>query len=299
MNRIREGYCLVVNPFNALQVSRVALTPDAVDAVVFWSKNPRPLLPYLDELDDGGYRYYFQLTICDYPTQLEPHLPPIADRIKTAKDLAQRIGPRRVIWRYDPIILSNHTDLDFHRRKFALIASELEGSTTRVVVSLVDFYNKVERNLRALESQDWQFERTLGADDQIRCLLKAMHDEALAHGYEIQSCAEGVGMIDLGIARGKCVDDDLIRELWGIQVDSRKDPGQRGECGCVLSRDIGANNTCAHGCIYCYATASHRTAATRFKNHDPNCAALSGPVSPEALERLAAREGNQSQLRLF
>jgi hypothetical protein len=281
MNRIRQGSCVLVNPFNSSQRYCVDLTPDAVDAIVFWSKNPAPLLPHLGELDDMGYRYYFQFTICNYPRDIEQYLPPLSERIATAVELARRIGPRRVIWRYDPIIISSRTDAQFHRRQFASIASALEGSTTRVVVSLMDFYGKVERNLLGvLESQGWQFARTAGTDEQTRDLLRSLRNEALARGLEIQSCAEAVDMSDLGISHGKCIDDDLIRGMWGIEVDGRKDPGQRSACGCAPSRDIGANNTCIHGCRYCYATTSYRAALNRYANHDPSSPDLAGRARP-------------------
>ena len=279
MNRIRQGSCVVGNPFNSSQRYCVDLAPDAVDAIVFWSKNPAPLIPHLGELDDMGYRYYFQLTICNYPRDIEQYLPPLPERIATAVELARRIGPRRVIWRYDPIIISSRTDAQFHRREFASLASALEGSTTRVVVSLMDFYGKVERNLvEALECQGWEFGRTTGADDHTRELLRGLCDEARAHGLEIQSCAEAVDMSDLGISHGKCIDDDLIRSIWGIEVDGSKDPGQRSACGCAPSRDIGANNTCIHGCRYCYATTSHRSALSRHASHDPGSPDLAGRV---------------------
>ncbi len=279
MNRIREGSCVVTNPFNSAQRSSVDLTPDAVDAIVFWSKNPAPLLPHLGKLDDMGYRYYFQLTICSYPPDIEQYLPPLSERLATAVELARRIGPRRVIWRYDPIIMANRTDAQFHRREFASITSALEGSTTRVVVSLMDFYGKVERNLvEALERRGWEFRRTAGADEQTRELLGNLRDEAMARGLEIQSCAEAVEMSDLGISHGKCIDDDLIRSIWGIEVDNRKDPGQRGACHCAASRDIGANNTCIHGCRYCYATTSYKAALNRYANRDASSMDLAGRV---------------------
>ncbi len=279
MNRIRQGSCVVVNPFNSAQTYGVDLTPDAVDAIVFWSKNPAPLLPHLGELDDMGYRYYFQLTICNYPREIEQYLPPLSERIATAVGLSSRIGPRRVIWRYDPIIISNRTDAQFHTGRFASIASALEGSTTRVVVSFADFYGKVERNLAAaLGCEGWRFDRTTGADGPTRELLAGLRDEAVARGLEICSCAEAVDMTDLGIPHGKCIDDELIQSIWGIEVDGRKDPGQRSACGCAPSRDIGANNTCIHGCRYCYATSSHKRALNRFTSHNPDSPDLAGRV---------------------
>ena len=146
-------------------------------------------------------------------------------------------------------------------------------------MSLMDFYGKVERNLvEVLERREWEFGRTAGADEQTRELLRSLCDDALAHGLEIQSCAEAVDMLDLGISHGKCIDDDLIRSIWGIEVDGRKDPGQRSECGCAPSRDIGASNTCIHGCRYCYATTSHRSALSRHASHDPGSPDLAGRV---------------------
>ena len=175
--------------------------------------------------------------------------------------------------------MSNRTDAQFHRREFASISSALEGSTARVVVSLMDFCRKVERNLvEVLERRGWEFGRTAGADEQTRELLRSLCDDALAHGLEIQSCAEAVDMSDLGITHGKCIDDDLIRSIRGIEVDGRKDHGQRSECGCAPSRDIGASNTCIHGCRYCYATTSHRSALSRHASHDPGSPDLAGRV---------------------
>lgn len=267
-NRVREGYCLVANPFNPEQVSRVSLAVDDVNAIVFWSKNPAPLLPGLGELDELGYHYLFQYTICDYPPELEPFVPPLAERIATARELALRLGPRRVIWRYDPIILSNNTGPEFHRHAFARIAAALEGSTTRVILSLVDYYGKTRRNLKPLEQAGWVFEERSGAEDDARELLHRIAQTAHEHGLEAQSCAEAVAMDELGIARGKCIDGELLNELWQIPV-SKKDPGQRGECLCAVSKDIGTNGTCLHGCRYCYSTANMVVADQRNRRHDP------------------------------
>ena len=293
MNRVREGYCLVANPFNSKQVARVSLSPDSVDAIVFWSKNPAPLLPHLEELDAMGHRYYFQYTICDYPRALEPHVPPLAERIATAHRLAERIGPRRVMWRYDPIIVSNRTDMDYHRNAFAGIASELKGATTRVVISLVDFYGKVHRNLKPLERAGWRFQEYSGAEPDCRRLLRWMAQTAEEHGLEIQSCAEAMSMGELGISPGKCIDDGLMNELWGIPRQ-KKDPGQRSECQCASSKDIGANDTCLHGCAYCYATVSRAAAQTRNRQHDPASQMLTGKPPVEV-----AQSASEAQQTLF
>ncbi|MBP7892858.1 MAG: DUF1848 domain-containing protein [Firmicutes bacterium] len=291
MNRVREGYCLVANPFNPTQVTRVSLSPESADAIVFWSKNPAPLLPHLEELDAMGHRYYFQYTICDYPHALEPHVPPLAERIATAHQLAKRIGPRRVTWRYDPIIVSNNTDFEYHKSAFARIGSELRGATARVVVSLVDYYGKVHRNLRPLERAGWSFREYSGVEPDCRRLLRCMAQIAEEHGLEIQSCAEAVSMGDLGISPGKCIDDELMNELWGTPLQ-KKDPGQRGACLCATSKDIGANDTCLHGCVYCYATVSQAAAQTRRRRHDPTSQMLVG--EPPADVAQSATEAQQT-----
>ena len=125
MNRMRAGYCTVPNPFNRSQVSRISLRPEDVDVIVFWTRNPRPLLPALDELDDRGYRYYFQYTLLDNPRTLDPKSPPVDAAIATFQTLAERIGPARVIWRYDPSVLSSATGADFHLERYARIAAAL------------------------------------------------------------------------------------------------------------------------------------------------------------------------------
>ena len=140
INRIRGGYCTVPNPFNPRQVSRVSLLPEDLDVIVFWTRNPRPLFPYLDELDQRGCRYYFQYTLLGYPAQIDPHSPPRAAAISTFEELAVRIGPQRVIWRYDPLVFSKLTGADYDAENYARLAAALNGATQRSVVSLVDMY---------------------------------------------------------------------------------------------------------------------------------------------------------------
>ena len=159
MNRLRAGFCQVPNPMNMKKVTTVSLSPDIVTAIVFWSKNPAPLLPHLKELNTRGFDYYFQFTLNDYPRSLEPNVPPFNARIETFKDLSSRVGSSRVVWRYDPIIISNFTDFTFHREKFSWIAEELKDKTQRVVVSIVDFYRKTERRLSLLKEEGFIFKR--------------------------------------------------------------------------------------------------------------------------------------------
>src|SRR4030042_4778791 len=159
INRIRAGWCFVPNPVNYHQLSFVPLIPEEVAAIVFWSKNPEPLIKHLDDLDRQGYRYYFQFTLNDYPIELEPALPPANVRIETFKQLSERLGSLRVIWRYDPIIISNQTPITYHLKKFSQISESLKGYTNRVMVSFVDYYRKTDSRLEKLHNFGFEFEK--------------------------------------------------------------------------------------------------------------------------------------------
>jgi hypothetical protein len=275
MNRIRAGYCTVPNPFNRSQVSTISLRPEEVDVIVFWTRNPRPLLPALDELDARGYRYYFQYTLLDNPRALDPKSPPVDAAIATFRALAERIGPARVIWRYDPIALSSATGADFHLERYARIAAALRGSTLRSVVSVMDMYRKIEKRLAALAAQGIAFaDQPANQRADFARLMTGLATIAAANEMEIQSCAEELDLASFGIRPGKCIDDDYIRRVFGLQLDLKKDPSQRAACGCVVSRDIGMYDSCLFGCAYCYATSSFARAAVNHAAHDPAGEAL-------------------------
>ena len=284
MGRIRAGFCRVANPVNPRIVSEVSLRAADVDAIAFWSKNPAPLLPHLPELADRGLRFFFLFTVNDYPPALEPFVPPIERRLAVFGELAQRVGAERVIWRYDPIILSDRMDAARHAASFARIAAALDGATRRVVVSAIDYYRKTERRLAAVERSTGEtFCRTPESDSRLAPLLAQMRTAAAAHGMEIRSCAESDAFAQAGIAPGACIDAGYLRETFGLALSPRKDPGQRPLCRCAASRDIGAPDTCLHGCAYCYSTRSHEEAVRRHTALDPESASLPGsPVVPES-----------------
>jgi hypothetical protein len=267
MNRLQEGYCLVPNPFNPKQVACIQLVPESVDAIVFWSKNPAPML-------------YFLFTVNAYPRPLEPNLPSLKERISTFVELSGRIGPRRVIWRYDPIILSNRTDASYHRKTFDNLCQQLAGSSKRVITSIITLYRKTLRNLVPLENQGYVFDKEPRRNPETEALFSHMATTAAEHGLEIFACAEARDYTSCGIKPSSCIDAALIRELWGTAVSSKKDPGQREHCGCALSRDIGMTDTCPHGCPYCYSTMNSEIALKRYKSHDPGSTALIGSPEP-------------------
>ena len=280
MGRIREGYCQVISPFDSRRVTRVGLEPREVAAIVFWTRDPSGLLPGLQELDERGYRYLFLYTLLDYPPPLEPNAPPLRLRLETFKRLSRRLGSERVIWRYDPIILSARTDARFHLEAFDRLAAELEGATRRAVVSIFDEYAKIRARLGALEADGFAVFRPQEAAPQFEELMRGLARSAARRGMEIFSCAEDHDLKPYGIEPGSCIDGALLERLFNIRPSGRKDPGQRKHCRCAPSKDIGAYDTCLSGCLYCYATGSPARVRKNIRSLDPSSPSLL-PAAPK------------------
>ena len=297
MNRIRRGVVAVPNPNNARQISWQSLRPETVEAIVFWTKDARPLLPYLHELDDLGYRYYFQYTLTGYPAWLEPRTPHAQEALDAFLATSARVGPQRVVWRYDPIFFPPGMDERWHVERFTGIASALSGATQRCVISFLDVFRKTASNLaRSCASS------SLGPGGSpvrpfpldLRGFGETLAHAARAAGIEITTCAEPPHVVEAlgpGVTPGKCVDNKLLLKL-GVEVSARKDSGQREACDCVRSREIGMYDSCQHGCAYCYATISTEVAAQNaIRNHHPESASLLGEVADDECPPWPDREG--------
>lgn len=275
MNRIRAGFCLVPNPFNPSQVTRVSLLPGDVEVFVFWTRDARPMLDSLSELDRMGCRYMFLVTVVDYPAALGPGDLRTEEAISMVHRLAGMIGPDRVVWRYDPIVFSNVTDAAFHQERFSRLAGALRGSTRRVIVSGLTFYRRNSRAIDALAKAGIVVcPKENVPVRQMEGLLKTMVEVAAREGLELVSCAETLDWRRMGVIPGRCIDNELIKRVFGLDVSAIKDPGQRPACGCVMSRDIGVYNTCVRGCPYCYAVSSIDDAKRTCRLHDPEAASL-------------------------
>jgi DNA repair photolyase len=278
MNRLRAGYFYRVNPFNPQQVTGFSLNPEHVDAVCFWTKNPRPLMRHLDELNSRGLRYYFQFTLNPYNEIFEPKMPPLDERIATFIELAERIGPERVVWRYDPIILTSVTPVEWHLDLAETLAGRLKNATRRLMFSFCDVYGKGQGRLR---------KSLAGTGISFKDITAGQHEEALAlvaigfktiaehNAMGIFTCSEKADLTAFGIKHGACIDGNLLRELFAVNVSSVKDRNQRTACGCVESADMGGYNTCGFGCTYCYANYSEALLDGNRRNFYPHSPALS------------------------
>ena len=258
MGRVGAGFVNVPNPYNARQIKRVSLVPaaegmkpeDGVDIFVFWTREPKNILAKADELTERGFLFYVMVTLTGYPDILEPFMVPTPKVLATIKKLAQKIGPERVIWRYDPIIFTDVTDGDFHRANFNSLAQELAGSVRRVIISLYDEYRETKKRIEFRESRGEL--RMIDIGDGLLGLLADLAKSAEAAGMEIQSCAEREDFSSIGIKPGACIDAVLIEKLFGLKSGG-KDKNQRPYCMCCKSTDIGSYGACTAGCVYCYA----------------------------------------------
>lgn len=268
-NRLSQGYVLARNPISPHQVSRISLSPDVIDCIVFWTKNPLNMLDKIDLLSD--YTYYFQITVNCYDNSIERNLPPKESVIKGFQSLSARIGRERTVWRYDPIILTDREDIEYHCSRFEKLASRLGEYTERCIISFVDIYRKSQRRLQILGL------KTITDEDMFE-IGKRLSEIGNRYGLKIMTCSEAVDLSSVGIAPAKCIDDRLISRLLGENIKIGKDKNQRNECGCRESIDIGAYNTCGHGCLYCYANSSPSAVRRNVSAHDPNSPMLVGNV---------------------
>ena len=247
MEQLNAGFVETVNPYNSRQVRRVSLKPDEA-VFVFWTRDPQNILDNADELTNRGFRFYVMVTVTGYPLALEPGMVRTSKALRATNDLARKIGPDRVIWRYDPILLSSVTDENFHRKNFKTITHNLEGSVKRVIISIYDEYRGAKQRLDAMEKMG--ILRLTDIDPA--GLLTDMAKSAEEAGIEIQSCARKEDYSPYGIMPGACIDPVLIGKLWALET-SGKDKNQRPNCLCCQSVDIGSYRLCSAKCVYCYA----------------------------------------------
>ncbi|NVK18647.1 MAG: DUF1848 domain-containing protein [Methylocystaceae bacterium] len=260
INRMKAGFCKMVNPYN-LQAYKISLKPEDVQAYVFWSRNYHHFLDQ-NVLDQLGRPFVCHMTVLNYPRHLDQSVIPADKAIGQMKEIARTFDKRAVVWRYDPIVMSDETDADWHLQNFRQLATELTGVVDEVIVSFVQFYRKTQRNFAA--------QGVLAQDPSVfekQDLIKKLHGIAQGCGMELTICAQPELLCD-PIQPSACIDVVRLESLSKAPLMVKR-KSHRAECGCASSKDIGDYNTCPHGCLYCYAVEQRDLAKERYLHHDP------------------------------
>lgn len=283
---------MVRNPMDLHRISKINLSPDVVDGIVFWTKNPAPMLGRLGELD--RYMYYFQFTLTPYAEDVEPNLPSKRSVIiPVFMELSRKIGPERVIWRYDPIMLSQKYTVQNHILYFEKLAKLLRGFTRKCIISFLDLYRNTANNLKYLGLD------TITHDDRI-VIARAFSEIARKYDMALCTCSEAIELERYGVTHACCIDKDLFENLKGCKLKLGKDTNQRKDCGCAASIDIGTYDSCKNMCKYCYANHKDSIAVKNYKLHNPDSPLLFGEIGE--MDRVTERKMvllEEEQLSLF
>ena len=291
-NRLKEGYVCVRNPMNIHQISQISLSPDVVDGIVFWTKNPTPMLERIHELDK--YTYYFQFTLNSYGKDVEKNVPSKNDVIiPTFKKLSSIIGKERIVWRYDPILINEHYTIEYHKKYFKKLCESLSNYTQKCTISFIDLYKNTERNIQPLNIH-------IPSNDEVIDLMDFFSTVAKDNGIYIDTCAEEYDLSSLNIKHACCIDKQRLERIGNYQLKIGKDKNQRGVCGCIESIDIGMYNTCENGCMYCYANFNREMARKNHEKHNPLSPLISGKIKDDDKVNIRNVKSNiDGQLQLF
>lgn len=290
INRIREGYVLVRNPYYPSLVTKFLLNPDVVDVIGFCTKNPRPMFKYLDELKPFGQFWYISIT--GFDKDIEPNVPSIDQVIEDFKFLSYKVGKNAIALRYTPIIINEKYTLQRHIDTFEYITSKLEGYTSLAVFGFVDIYDKLKRNHPEI----------IDCDDSLKIIIaKEFLKIANKHHMELRLCSKEKWLSSYGIDVNGCMRlEDYERAIGFSLTPTKKMEARKGYCSCYLSNDIGSYNSCLHLCSYCYANGNPNLVLSNFKKHDEDSPFLIGNISPDDKIRLAKQESwKEIQGKLF
>ncbi len=265
INRIREGYVLVRNPYSPSSVTRYAINPSVVDLIAFCTKNPLPMLDYMDHLEP--YAQYWFVTITPYEKEIEPNVPDKENVIRAFCCLSDMLGKKCVAWRYDPVFISEKYSLDFHLEAFEKMAFALSGYTETCVISFIDIYRKVRCNFPQAKEVSKAERLIIGS---------AFAEIGRKYGMRIKACAEGTELEDCGVDCRGCLTKETYEKAIGRNLILPKRNGQRKECACFFGSDIGSYDTCKHLCAYCYANADKDAVLSNSERHDESSPLLIG-----------------------
>lgn len=287
-NRLKEGLVLVRNPYNYHLVSEIDISVNTVDCICFCTKDPLKIMPYLPKIDQLGYQYFFMVTITPYDFDIEPGVRPKMDIIKTFIQLSKQLGKKRVIWRYDPILLTKRYNKDFHYQMFAKMAAILSKYTNTVIISFLDIYKNIEGLFNELSDKD--------VDEMAKQLGKL----AKQYQLEIKTCSEKYNLEKYGIKHGSCIEKEYLESLLDTKLDIKTNQNRK-YCHCLASIDIGAYSSCNHGCKYCYA-CNHDQVLNNMKQHDENSLLLIGKLSDQdkvVKRKVSSNKCLSKQLSMF
>ena len=309
-NRLAKGYCAWYNPFNQ---QKMYISFERCRVVVFWTKNPAPIIPYLSELDKRGIHYYFQVTLNDYEKEgFEPNVPSVNERVEAFKKLSRLIGKERVIWRFDPLIITPNIGPRELLKRIWNIGNKLKGYTDKLVFSFVDVkaYRKVQNNLvketmcftkEDVENAEANHAQRIEIVEGLKKIREAWHNDGW--DVEMATCAEDIDLEAYGIEHNRCIDGELMKRIFADDKElvyylhtlkwpekdmfgeippipqkqkNVKDTGQRKICGCMVSKDIGMYNPCRHFCVYCYANTSKEAVLKNKDKHNDESESIIG-----------------------
>ena len=270
MNRIKEGFVYVRNPYYRHQVTKYSLNPGVVDCLAFCTKNPHTLISQLDKLDI--YRQFWFITITPYGKDIEPNVPDKKQVIEDFKELSKHIGSNAVAVRYDPILINEKFDVNYHIKCFEKLISELKGYTEDCTISFLDMYEKVKRNAPDLRPPTTEEQKEIA---------KEFSKIGNKNNIKIHACCEKEYLKDYGLDITGCMSQEIVEKAIKNKLHTPKNNSKRGQCNCLMGNDIGAYNTCMHLCKYCYANANQGLVKENIKKHNPNSPFLIGELEPE------------------
>lgn len=269
MNRFKDGYIDVRNPFNPKLVSRIMM--DDVDLLFFCTKNP---IPIIDKLKDINKKMYFHVTLTPYKKNIEPGLPPKSEIIEVIRRLSDIVGKDNIVVRYDPVFISEEYSVDYHIKAFDKICSLLDGYISKILISFIDDYKNVRRNYNILNFKD------LTNNDYKRIGI-SFSKSARKHNLTVHTCNEQRDLTEYGFIKDDCLSKELAFKLTG-KVYKREWKARKGlSCHCVEMVDIGVYNTCKHFCKYCYANYDEKKVISNSLMHNPKSSLLIGELSSD------------------
>lgn len=288
-NRIRAGYVLSRNPYYPAQITKYLLNPEMIDAIVFCTKNPFPMFEQFSLL--SPFDMFWFVTITPYGKEIEPWVPDKELVIRYFRELSERVGKGRISWRYDPVFITKQYSAEYHIEQFGRMAGALSGYTQQCVVSFIDLYEKTKRNFQGV--------RPVTKKEQEK-IINAFSEIAKEWGLQIHLCCESAGLVRENVDAEGCMSKSVLEKALGYRLNVPKKKTARNECACLLGADIGAYNTCLHGCRYCYANYDRDTVVKNRRLHNPASPLLVGEVSEsDVIKQAEQKLWRNGQLDFF